>query len=216
MKQKKQRGFTLIELLVVISIIGFLASIVLVNLNGARKKARNVKRVGDIKQVVTALNLGIDSGSTLPITGAWNCISTTCYGGYSSLTSNASVDAFLAPNLPSKPSDPTESSRGYGGYIFNGNWSAGTAPYDGSTLQAGAYIDLVLEPPYTTGACGGGKVWQVTANYIDCVWVINQIIVEKVRPKIGVGVYIMHGKGNLFKLHPEVIEKLRTFKSYES
>ena len=49
------KGFTLLELLVVIGIIGLLASIVVVNLTGARKKARDIKRVADIKTIQTAL-----------------------------------------------------------------------------------------------------------------------------------------------------------------
>jgi prepilin-type N-terminal cleavage/methylation domain-containing protein len=55
MKYKTKKAFTLIELLVVIAIIGLLASIVLVALNGARQKARDVKRQGDLRQFRTAL-----------------------------------------------------------------------------------------------------------------------------------------------------------------
>ncbi|GIW68478.1 MAG: hypothetical protein KatS3mg099_426 [Candidatus Parcubacteria bacterium] len=50
-------GFTLIELLVVIAIIGLLSSIVLASVNSARAKARDAKRVADLNQIRTALEL---------------------------------------------------------------------------------------------------------------------------------------------------------------
>ena len=53
----RQKGFTLIELLVVIAIIGLLSTLAVVALNSARAKARDAKRVADIKQVQTALEL---------------------------------------------------------------------------------------------------------------------------------------------------------------
>lgn len=54
---KKQIGFTLIELLVVITIIGLLSTLAVVAFNGARMKARDARRVADVKQIQTALAL---------------------------------------------------------------------------------------------------------------------------------------------------------------
>lgn len=53
----KRQGFTLIELLVVIAIIGLLSTLAVVALGSARVKARDSKRLSDLKQLQTALEL---------------------------------------------------------------------------------------------------------------------------------------------------------------
>ena len=53
-KNNNQKGFTLLELLVVIGIIGLLASVIVVNLTAARKKARDTKRIADVRNIQTA------------------------------------------------------------------------------------------------------------------------------------------------------------------
>ena len=54
---KKGAGFTLIELLVVVAIIALLTSIALISLMSARQKSRDVKRLSDMTQMNTALEL---------------------------------------------------------------------------------------------------------------------------------------------------------------
>lgn len=61
MQNKKSiAGFTLIELLVVIAIIGILSSVVLASLGSTRKKGRDARRLTDIRQLETALELYYD------------------------------------------------------------------------------------------------------------------------------------------------------------
>jgi type II secretion system protein G len=107
---KNSYGFTLIELLVVIAIIGILSSVVLASVGTARAKARDAKRLADIKEIQKAIEIyHIDKG-TYPLTGAWwgNCLT---FGSHPTTGANGYVPN-LAPEyitvLPLEPK-PTAS-----------------------------------------------------------------------------------------------------------
>lgn len=171
-KKESNQGFTLIELLVVISIISLLSSVVLVSLNPVRAKARNVHRNADVAQLVKAFNLGLDTGS-LPSTGGTNyaCLSTSCYGDWSALPAIAAVDSFLAPYI-NKPTDPSDSSRTYGGYLYAETWY-GVGPYDGTVFPSGTYLIWFVELPGSSISCGPGSIYNVSANDIQCLFKLN-------------------------------------------
>ncbi len=85
--KKGQKGFTLIELLVVIAIIGVLAAVVLVSLNSARAKSRDARRLADVRQIMTALELNFNDTNAYPTTGA----------GIAALVTNGYLGAVPAP-----------------------------------------------------------------------------------------------------------------------
>ena len=102
-----KKGFTLVELLVVIAIIAILSTLSVVALNSARAKARDARRLSDIKQIRTALEMYFDSNMAYPDPTASTTIGT---GSYACLTSNGWKDNTCAGGgtifMQKVPGDP--------------------------------------------------------------------------------------------------------------
>ncbi len=63
---KDKRGFTLIELLVVIAIFALMANITMISLDRAKRESRDTKRISDINQIRSALQLYSMEKGTYP------------------------------------------------------------------------------------------------------------------------------------------------------
>lgn len=96
-KKSAHSGFTLIELLVVIAIIALLNSIALIAFMSARQKGRDAKRLSDMTQMNTGLNLYFST-----------------YGGYPSSTTGRpdALTPSFAASLPTAPQPPDGSCPG--------------------------------------------------------------------------------------------------------
>lgn len=64
--REKDRGFTLVELLVVVAIVALLAVLVLINIGSIRAKARDSRRVADIKSIQEGLAMYHDNHRVYP------------------------------------------------------------------------------------------------------------------------------------------------------
>ena len=128
---KKNKGFTLIELLVVIAIIGLLSTLAVVALNSARQKSRDAKRIADIKQIQSALEMYFNDCNAYPTT-----LSTSASNG---CPSGVTFGNFMS-TLPTNPS-PNGSTYIYTGYGSTPSSYALTFSLEGQTggLATGAH-----------------------------------------------------------------------------
>lgn len=161
---KKNEAFTLIELLVVISIIGLLSSVVLSSLNSARSKARDAKRISEVRQIKTALALYYDKYGQYP--GSGECGAASPNPGWSNSVECLSGSRWLRDSttdltgfITSDPVDPINKnnwplgayyyySRGFGSdkqwymliYSLENYPNSGLENSDGVTAPDGTYF----------------------------------------------------------------------------
>lgn len=172
-----RNGFTLIEILIVIAIIGILSSVILASLSIARKKARDTKRLLDMKQIKLALELYLDSNNQYPGSVASYGEGSTC-GGWdtSRLDSDNDGKPFIEPLIdkeiiPAVPTDPLDSSgNACGGYDYY-RYNAGS---NGCPVSNGFFFVLGVRDMETSGrphpASPGwkctGRNWQSEFDYV--------------------------------------------------
>src|SRR3989344_4895750 len=87
------------------------------------------------------------------------------------LLANAAIDNFFAPYIK-KPTDPQDNTRGRWGYVYGDHYS-GIVPYDGYVLSNATYIEWTMEGSVQPASCSPGRVWSATANWFDCLYVLN-------------------------------------------
>ena len=94
------KSFTLIELLVVIAIIGLLAALIIPNLTQIRAKARDAKRVEDLRQLQTALEMYYSDYNHYPV---WT---SGCLNASGSPLLSGGAYALVPDYMGSLPKDP--------------------------------------------------------------------------------------------------------------
>ncbi|MFH1161904.1 MAG: prepilin-type N-terminal cleavage/methylation domain-containing protein [Candidatus Jorgensenbacteria bacterium] len=119
----KRSGFTLIEMLVVVAIIGLLASVVVVGVGGARQRARDAKRIADIRQIQNMLE------------------------NYYS-TNNAYPTALNL--LPSVPTDPLDATKSYGYSGSAQTYILGTCLENDRPAGTGSVAEMLVLTNLTT------------------------------------------------------------------
>ncbi len=145
----------MVELLVVIAIIGILATLLLLQLGVARQRARDAKRIVDISQVRTAVELYFDDN-----------------GQYPQVTTFAALGVRLTPKyMTNLPLDPLNA----GNYSYNYAYSGTTKYHLWAELEQYAAAlkgdaDINSSAGWTGQGGNGTLETCASQTVIDCVY----------------------------------------------
>jgi prepilin-type N-terminal cleavage/methylation domain-containing protein len=108
---KLKKGFTLVELLVVIAIIGMLSTIAVVSLGQARTKARDAKRIADMRQVGAALEIYYSDQSAYPTYSSGNgaTLNAMCISATNGIAATCSGTVYMN-SVPTYPNPPVSAA----------------------------------------------------------------------------------------------------------
>ncbi len=159
----KKRGFTLIELLVVIAIIGILAGIIMASLTSAKARARDAKRITDIKTIQLALELYYNDNLFFPS----NIYAASCS---SSVTPNCGLAPLYISVMPSDPNYTTTCSDGYTQascykYVV---WSSSATCTLAGTPPTKYHLAAILEQTGNAILSQDADLYQPTSGYVRC------------------------------------------------
>lgn len=156
MRKSNQKGFTLIELLVVIAIIGLLSTLAVVSLNNARAKSRDARRMSDVKQIQTALELYFTDNSQYPPTGQ------VVFDGTGSIATNGVT---YMGNIPQNPTPWGDGTCPGSEYVYQACNVDGTLC--GSSTDFGSYRLQYCIGQNTGSVAGGSNHYATPAGIAD-------------------------------------------------
>ena len=149
MRKGLKKGFTLIELLVVIAIIAILATVVIINVTGARQKSARAKISADLSQAIKVANACTSFGSATPL----NAYATAALAAGSAICAEATV-----AGIP----DPTERA------AATGTWptSFRASPFTGTAVITTSAITTLT----SASAANGTLTCTITGCTSPATW----------------------------------------------